>query len=129
MARTILFLLAVVSIAGFGGPLFAHHSYSDYELDERYVFTGTVSAVRWGNPHILFDVSSDNELMRIEWVTTAGADKTGVSAQQIEVGDTLVVIGSRNRNPDEHTMTLVKELSIPAKNWQWISPSVTRARQ
>jgi hypothetical protein len=122
-------LLAVVSITGFCGPLLAHHSYSDYELDERYGFTGTVTAVRWSNPHILFDVSNDDELMHIEWVTTAGADKTGVTARQIEVGDTITFIGSRNRNPDVHTMTLIKEILMPAKNWQWISPSVTRARQ
>ena len=80
--------------------------------------------MRWGNPHILFDVSSDDELMRIEWVTTAGADKTDVAEQQIEIGDQITFIGSRNRNRDVHTMTLIKQISVPAKNWQWISPSV-----
>jgi hypothetical protein len=124
MNKTVLSLFAV-SIAGFCGPLLAHHSYSDYERDERYAFTGTVTEVRWGNPHILFDVSNGNELMHVEWVTTAGADKTGVTAQQIKAGDQLTVIGSRNRNPDMHTMTVIKELSMPAKNWRWISPSVT----
>jgi hypothetical protein len=129
MAKTVLSLFSVMSIAGFCGPLLAHHSYSDYKLDERYEFTGIVTAVRWGNPHILFDVRNDNELMHIEWVTTAGADKTGVAAQQIEPGDQITFIGSRNRNPDVRTMTLIKEISMPGKNWQWISPSVTRARQ
>jgi hypothetical protein len=128
MAKAVLSLLTVVSIAGFCGPVFAHHSYSDYDRDARYTFTGTITEVRWGNPHILFDVRNDNELMRIEWVTTAGADKTGVTAQQIKAGEQITVIGSRNRNPDVHTMTLIKELSMPAKNWLWISPSVTRAR-
>jgi hypothetical protein len=129
MAKAVLLLLALMSIAGFCGPLLAHHSYADYELDERYEFAGTITAVRWGNPHILFDVSNGNELMHIEWVTTAGADKTGVTAQHIEVGDRITFIGSRNRNPDVHTMTLIKKIVIPQKNWEWISPSVTRARQ
>jgi hypothetical protein len=85
--------------------------------------------VYWGNPHILFDVSDGSEVMRIEWITTAGADKTSVAQQQIQAGDQLIVIGSRNRNPEVHTMTVIKELSMPAKNWHWISPSVLRERQ
>lgn len=129
MLKPTLLLLSVISGVSFCSHLLAHHSYADYEPDERFEFTGTITRVFWGNPHILFDVSKDGELMRIEWVTTAGADKTGVTEQQIQPGDQITVIGSRNRNPDVHTMTLVKELSIPAKSWQWLSPSVTRSRQ
>ncbi|MES2624251.1 MAG: DUF6152 family protein [Pseudomonadota bacterium] len=124
MAKIRSLVFAAMSITGFSELSFAHHSYADYERDERYEFTGTVTDIFWGNPHILFDVSNGTEVMRIEWVTTAGADKTGVAQQQIEAGDQLTVIGSRNRNPDVHTMTVIKELSMPAKNWQWISPSV-----
>jgi hypothetical protein len=113
MAKTALLSFAVVALGVFCRPAFSHHSYSDYKLDERYEFTGTVAAVRWGNPHILFDVRNADELMHVEWVTTAGADKTGVNAQQIEVGDQLTIIGSRHRD----------------QSWQWVSPSVTRTRQ
>jgi len=129
MAKAILLLLAVMAGASYSEPVLAHHSYADYEREQRFAFSGTVTAVHWSNPHILFDVSDGTELMRIEWVTTAGADKTGVTQHQIKAGDQLTIIGSRNRNPDVHTMTVIKELSMPAKNWQWISPSVTRARQ
>ena len=129
MTKAVLLLLTIMAGIGSCGPLFAHHSEANYERNERYEFTGTVTDVRWGNPHILFDLSNDAELMHIEWVTVAGADKTGVSAQQISAGDQITVIGSRNRDPDVHTMTVIKELSMPAKNWHWISPSVTRTRQ
>ncbi len=67
--------------------------------------------------------------MRIEWITIAGADKTGVAESQIQAGDQLTIIGSRNRNSDVHTMTVIKELVMPAKDWQWISPSELRSRQ
>ena len=129
MVKPILLVLAVMSGAIFCGPSLAHHSYADYERDQRFEFTGTVTEVYWGNPHILFDVSDGSEVMRIEWITTAGADKTSVAQQQIQAGDQLIVIGSRNRNPEVHTMTVIKELSMPAKNWHWISPSVLRERQ
>jgi hypothetical protein len=129
VTKTILLLSAVMSGAGFSGFVLAHHSYADYDRDQRFEFTGTVTAVRWGNPHILFDVSDGTEVMRIEWVTTAGADKTGVAEQQIQAGDQLTAIGSRNRNPEVHVMTVIKELSMPAKNWQWLSPSIVGTRQ
>lgn len=129
MARTIPSLFAVMLGVCCSGPLFAHHSYADYEREQRFEFAGTVTAVRWGNPHILFDVSDGTEVMRIEWVTTAGADKTGVAEQQIQAGDQLTVVGSRNRNPDVHIMTVIKELSMPAKNWRWLSPSIVASRR
>src|SRR5688572_29813866 len=129
MARTILLLFSLTSGAGFSGPLFAHHSYAEYDQGRDFEFTGAVTAVRWGNPHILFDVSDGTEVMRVEWVTTAGADKTGVVEQQIQEGDQLTAIGSRHRNPEVHIMTRVKKLSMPAKNWQWVSPSLADTRQ
>jgi hypothetical protein len=105
------------------------HSYADYERAERYELRGTITEIRWGNPHILFMVHTDTVDMRIEWVTATGADKTSVSKDQFAVGDELTVIGSRNHNPDIHIMTLVKELLIPQKNFHWISPQLANERK
>lgn len=119
-------LLAVL----LGGPTSAqaHHSYEDYIREERYEFSGVIVEVHWGNPHILLTVRSANESMRIEWITTAGADKTGVAREQFAVGESLTIIGSRNRDADTHVMTLVKELAMPATAWRWISPSLPSVR-
>jgi uncharacterized protein YjhX (UPF0386 family) len=106
----------------------AHHSYAGFDPDERYVFEGTITAIFWGNPHILFTVDDGNTAMRIEWITTSGAIKTDVDSSRFQKGERLTVIGSRNRNPEIHVMTAIKELRLPAHDWQWISPSVQEKR-
>jgi hypothetical protein len=107
----------------------AHHSYADFDRDHAITITGKVTEIFWGNPHILLTVDDNSEDMRIEWITTAGADKTGVASSQIEVGDTLTVTGSRHLDPRNHTMTMVQELRIAEKNWLWISPPLKGKRQ
>jgi len=107
-------------------PASAHHSYADYDRNERFVLTGTITDVHWGNPHILLTVSDGEQDMRIEWVTTTGASITGVEQDQFITGDSIIVTGSRNRNPEHHIMTLIKTLEMPDKHWQWVSPSLKR---
>jgi hypothetical protein len=103
---------------------FAHHSYAGFDPEERTAFEGTITAISWANPHILFTVDDGNTAMRIEWITVSGARKTDVHAARFNKGDRMTVIGSRNRNPEIHVMTAIKELRLPAYDWQWISPSV-----
>src|SRR4051812_13523250 len=98
-------------------PALAHHSYADYQRAERYELRGSIAEIHWANPHILFTVHTEAGDMRVEWITVTGADKTSVSKSQFAVGDEVVVIGSRNQNPDIHIMTLVKELLIPRKSF------------
>jgi hypothetical protein len=105
-----------------------HHSYAGFDPDERYEFEGTITNIFWGNPHILFTVDDGSTAMRIEWITTSGARKTHVDARRFQTGERLTVIGSRNRNPEVHVMTAIKELRLPAHAWQWISPSVQEKR-
>jgi len=109
-------------------PVLAHHSYADYDRAERFELRGILTEIHWGNPHIILMIRTDSTDMRIEWITLTGADKTAVSKDQLAVGDAVIVIGSRNKNPDRQIMTLVKELQIPLKHFQWKVPSSTGAR-
>jgi len=87
------------------------------------VLEGTITAVHWGNPHILLTVNDGQQDMRIEWITTTGASKTGVEPSQFTAGDHIIVTGSPHRNPQQRIMTLIKTLQMPTKQWQWVSPS------
>jgi hypothetical protein len=107
----------------------AHHSYADFDREHPLTITGMVTDIFWGNPHIVFTVHESDGDMRIEWITTAGADVTGVMRNQIGIGDRMTVTGSRHLDPQNHTMTMVQELSIPEKNWVWISPPLKGKRQ
>lgn len=122
MRRVIPALLMVLLLRA-AHPVLAHHSYSDYDRAERYALRGTITDIHWANPHILFTVNDGEQDVRIEWITVTGAEKTEVAKEQFTVGDEVVVIGSRNSNPDVHIMTVIKELQLPAKNWQWLLPT------
>jgi hypothetical protein len=102
----------------------AHHSYADFDREQSFELAGIISAVHWGNPHILLTVDAGDHTVRVEWVTTAGADRTGVARERFQPGDHIVVVGSRHRDPEVPVMTLVKELRLPLHDWQWLSPSI-----
>ena len=105
-----------------GHTTFAHHSYAAYDADERYELRGVVKDIHWANPHILFTVSDGERDMRIEWITVTGAELTKVSKEQFAVGDPIVVIGSRNRDPAVAIMTVIKEIQLPTRHWTWVKP-------
>lgn len=104
----------------------AHHSYADYDRDERYELRGVLTEIHWANPHIVFTVSDGERATSIEWITLTGAELTGVQQDRFAVDDNLVIIGSHNRNPDVHIMTVIKEIRLPASGWHWVSPSETK---
>jgi hypothetical protein len=103
----------------------AHHSYADYDRDERYELRGVLTDIHWANPHIVFTVSDGERDVRVEWITLTGAELTGVERDQFAVGTAVSIIGSRNRNPDLQIMTVIKEIRLPGSGWRWVSPSET----
>lgn len=124
--RPTLLILAALLFAG--QPVIAHHSHTDFEREERYALHGTLIEIGWHNPHILLHVNDGTRTVRIEWITIAGADKTGAAAERFRPGQEIVVIGSRHRDPEVAVMTLVKELVLPTQDWRWISPSLPSIR-
>ena len=121
--RRITSAVIIVALLWAARPVLAHHSYADYDRTERYALRGIITDIHWANPHILFTVNDGASDTRIEWITLTGAEKTSVAQDQFTVGDEVVVIGSRNRNPAVNIMTVIKELHLPAKNWQWVVPT------
>lgn len=120
-AWSLVFALCLLST-----PALAHHSYADYARDQLSEFRGTLTRIRWANPHILLTLSSREGDLLVEWITLDGASRTGIDKNAMTIGDELVVVGSRHRNPQQRVISLVKQLSIPARHWQWIAPAQTR---
>lgn len=119
----------LVTLLLLAAPVLAHHSYADYDRAERFELRGIITAITWANPHIIFMVHSTDGDMRIEWITVTGADKTSASKDQFGVGNELIVIGSRNLDPDRHIMTLVKELHMPQSHFDWEYPAPAGRKQ
>ncbi|WP_327731247.1 DUF6152 family protein [Streptomyces sp. NBC_00487] len=44
------------------GAAQAHHGFDDFDTDRLYYISGTVSQVRWGEPHSYFHVTIDSDL-------------------------------------------------------------------
>ncbi|WP_326574312.1 DUF6152 family protein [Streptomyces sp. NBC_00487] len=44
------------------GAAQAHHGFDDFDTDRLYYISGTVSQVRWGEPHSYFNVTIDSDL-------------------------------------------------------------------
>jgi hypothetical protein len=53
--------VAVMLIVFPAGAAQAHHGFDDFDTDRLYYVAGTVSAVRWGEPHSYFTVTLDRE--------------------------------------------------------------------
>ncbi len=53
---------AVLLTAMIAGPAQAHHGFDDYDTGRLYYVSGTVSDVRWGDPHSYFTLTLDSDL-------------------------------------------------------------------
>ena len=42
----------------------AHHGFDDFDTDRPYYLAGTVSQVRWGDPHSYFSLTLESDLDR-----------------------------------------------------------------
>ena len=101
----------------------AHHRYGDYDKDTVVRLEGTVRQVLWANPHVIITlITTDNREYRVEWGSVLQLSATGVKAIPVKEGDDLVVVGSINRNPEKHILTLVREVNRPANGWRWVNP-------
>src|SRR3712207_961138 len=43
---------ALLAVALVGGPAFAHHSFSMFEMDKDVTYKGVVTEYKWINPHV-----------------------------------------------------------------------------
>lgn len=100
-------VLATVAAAGICGPTLAHHSFAaQFDRDKRVELTGTVTEMRWSNPHawIYIDVEDDDGNV-VNWaLETRAANnliRLGWRPQDLPIGATIVVdaFAARNGTP------------------------------
>jgi hypothetical protein len=105
----------------------AHHSYAQFDRTTDFSITGRITHVDWANPHVIFNVkTTEAETYTIEWQSLNLLQKSGIRKENLEVGDAIALTGSRNRDPKVLTITLIKELVLPAKNWRWAKNAPNR---
>jgi hypothetical protein len=81
-ARRAVFAGALLMIACQSGPLFAHHSFSMFDMEKDVTYKGVVVDYTWNNPHVHFTV---------EIKPAPGVEPASVGTWDVEGGSTNVM--------------------------------------
>ncbi len=103
-SRVVLACIALVAASLIPVQSSAHHSFaSEFDRDQPFEVTGSVTSVQWTNPHarIYIDVEEENgEIVNYDF--ELGSPNTlmrrGWSRKDLQPGDKVTVSGHRARN-------------------------------
>jgi hypothetical protein len=98
-------VLAVISIGLVAiAPTRAHHSFAPYEPTRQIRLAGIVTAFKWANPHVYFEIDAPEATsgaMRhwlIECASTSILNRAGWRFNMLKPGDQVTVVVSPLRN-------------------------------
>lgn len=75
--------------------IIAHHSRAGFDLDNETRMSGTVTDLRWANPHIFITIErEDGESWVLEGHSVPGARTLGWSRDTVQVGDEITIGGN-----------------------------------
>ena len=82
---------------------FAHHSFSaEFDSDKTVTVTGTVTEVRFRNPHVQYFLEVDAESEASRWIVAGHTmilmQRAGITAATVNIGDQITVSGYAGRN-------------------------------
>jgi hypothetical protein len=107
MARKLLSLLLGVGVLVSAVPVLAHHSVSaEFDTTKTIKFTGKVTGINWGNPHIYTMVEAPDPttgktvVFRVEGGPPNSLFRAGWRKDTLKVGETVTVTGNRAKNPE-----------------------------
>ncbi len=110
-----MFVIACAMLAGGGSPALAHHAFAaEYDGDKPFDLTGTVTKVRWVNPHswLYFDVEGKNGEVT-NWSVEFGAPnalaEAGLYRADVATGTQIRIQGFRAKNglPSGYSVSLI----------------------
>ncbi len=102
-SRVVLACIALVVASLVTAQASAHHSFaSEFDRDQPFEVTGSVTSVQWTNPHarILIDVEEDGEIVNYNFELGSPNQlmRRGWSRKDLQPGDRVRVSGHRARN-------------------------------
>ena len=99
--------LAIASLAvgllAVCAPVFAHHSWSGYDMANQVTLTGSVTQFDWSNPHVWINFDVKDQQGNIEKWSAGGPSpsrmaNTGWSQDTLKPGDQITAVGHRLEN-------------------------------
>ncbi len=105
------FLLRSALVAGVLSPfagtaVLAHHGWSWAE-DAQIELTGTITAISFAPPHPSMQVQAGDGVWTVELSNPGKTERSGFVEGVAEVGDPVMLIGNRSKDPDERRMKAV----------------------
>ena len=101
-ARAAVFAALTIAIAVVGGPAFAHHSFSMFEMEKDVTYKGVVTEYKWINPHVHITVDIKPGagvdpgmvgLWDVEGGSTNIMGRQGWTRATFKVGDPITFVG------------------------------------
>jgi tRNA(Ile2) C34 agmatinyltransferase TiaS len=115
-------LASVVVMAVFAGTpaVRAHHSYADFDQDRTVSVGGIIEKISFANPHTVLTLrTKDSTAYTITWAAGRQLSRQGVEANDLKVGDEVIVSGSPNRKAPE--LSKIREVKRTSDGWTWRS--------
>jgi hypothetical protein len=98
-------------------PIGAHHSFAPYETTLQVKLTGVVTAYKWANPHVYFEIDAPDPATGqtrhwlIEGASTSILNRAGWKFNMLKAGDMVTIIVSPLRNGEP--AALLKQITLP----------------
>ena len=90
MRFVVSFIFMIAALA----PAAAHHTYvTKYDSSKKMTLSGTVSGVRFQNPHIFFDLTAGGKTWKVETESLSVAKSSGLTEQLLVEGAKATVSG------------------------------------
>src|SRR5579864_8178602 len=104
-----------------GSSARAHHSYSNFLLDQTVSVEGQLVELRYANPHVVLKIrTAEGVVYTAEWQAAAWLDyHAHVTLTTFRVGDHVIVSGAPSRDPASHELVRLKEVRRPRDGWTY----------
>ena len=124
MARTILLILAGITLLAGSDRVFAHHSFSaTYDSANKVEIEGVVKEFVWRNPHsfMRIDVTDKDGTVKtwaLEWGSTNDLTQAQITRTTLKPGDKIIVTGEAARDQSSLRL-LILSVNRPSDGFSW----------
>jgi hypothetical protein len=124
MARTILLIIAGLTLLAGSDRVFAHHSFSaTYDSANKVEIEGVVKEFVWRNPHsfMRIDVTDKDGTVKtwaLEWGSTNDLTQAQITRTTLKPGDKIVVTGEAARDQSSLRLLIVS-VNRPSDGFSW----------
>ncbi|NOT26404.1 MAG: hypothetical protein HOP16_09925 [Acidobacteria bacterium] len=124
MGRTILLVLAGLTLLTGAERVFAHHSFSaTYDSTNKVEIEGVVKEFVWRNPHSFMrldvvDKAGETKTWALEWGSTNDLTQASITRTTLKPGDKLVVTGEPARDQSSLRL-LITTINRPSDGFAW----------